>query len=153
MVPPAVPLEGCDFCSCLMDQVTPLLETFWKLSVVGRIKPKLLTLASKLYIISALTAPSVAPSPSRKLWTWLLVLKHTKKFLPTLGIFHAFPPAESFLWPLCDWLLSSFTPHQDVTSTGRPSLTTLSEVGSLFFPVILCPISHYNLSLFLYSLH
>lgn len=63
-VPPAVALEGCDFCSCLMDQVTPLLGTFWKLSIAGRIKPKLVTLANKLCMISALTAPSTAPPPS-----------------------------------------------------------------------------------------
>lgn len=47
-----------------MDQVTPLLGTFWKLSIAGRIKPKLLTLANKLCMISALTAPSTAPPPS-----------------------------------------------------------------------------------------
>lgn len=133
----------------LKDSSHSLLKTFWKLSTAGRMKPELLTLASRLFVISALTAMSVAPPLSTsQAWTWFLVLEHSKKFLSTPGLSLCI---FFFIKAFCDCYMvafSSFTP-QHVTSWGKHFLTSLFEVGCLLSPVTLFPISHHSCDYFI----
>lgn len=121
-----------------MDQITLLFKTFWKLSTVGRMKPKLLTLANSLCMISALTAPPTAPLKYQPILDFALGAQTQQEVPSHLRLlFMHFPLHKSFLWLLYGRVHSSFTlPKGDLPLTSCLKLA-LSSPRLFFVPPLI----------------